>query len=987
MARGAAARWALASVAVCVVVGVAGCRDGGELLGRSPAAYQVTPGALDFGPTALGERRLETVRVANTGRAPFRVRELRSTAPRIEVADFSPFELAGGEARELQVTFEPEVEGDVQGALILHGDGDAAQGQIPVAGQGVLALAELRTQRVDFGRAELGTVAMGELTVVNPRAVPAPVRVELEGPDADEYSASAASTDLLLQPGESRALPLAFRPTRLGVAQAFARVALCRGCPPTPVELLGTGIASMLDISPLTVGFGRVQIGSTAEERVTVRNQGNVAFDFEGAAVLGDAAGVFALTHVPSPPGGRLPPGASVELRVSFTPRATGPVRGPLLQIKVRPAGSATPGPKLALTGEGGTPCLAVSPPSVDFGTVPEGMTATRWVDLHNRCRDEVEIVNQALSTQAGGYFTLPGGGSPLVVAGHAGARLPVAFTPRAGSSGSAGLLTLRVQQGGAQGSERIPLLGLAARLPPCAYELVPAALDFGQVPVGGEVWLGAAVRNVGTDPCFVSTMQVASGSDPEFFAPPMGSRLLQPGQRAVLRVRFKPGAERAYAGMVEAWVNHPTAGHPTLMLSGQGSSSCFQLSPTTVDFGAAKLTCPARTRSVVAYNRCTSAVAVDAASLTGSGEISITSGPALPGTIAPGGQQRWELRYAPVDEGEDLAVLRVSALGGTHTAGLLGEGHVLHDRTDRFVQEGHAKVDVLFVVDNSGSMMEEQGGLAQNFAALLSAAQGQRVDYRIAVTTTGIEPSVGGWTACPGGVQGGEAGRLFPADSARPRVIAPTTPDAAAVFAANVQVGVCHWNEQGLEAAYRALSPPLVNSADDPHTPLPGDGNLGFLRPDAKLAVVFVSDEDDYSPGTVAFYEAFFRALKSDDPTLLVISAVVGPQDLSTCPTAASSGSRYAALARSTGGVVESICTPSWADSLEHLSDSAFGPRQRFLLSASPASPAEVVVRVNGAAVTSGWTYDPVTNSVVFDAQVVPAFGSLIEITYPLGC
>jgi hypothetical protein len=361
---------------------------------------------------------------------------------------------------------------------------------------------------------------------------------------------------------------------------------------------------------------------------------------------------------------------------------------------------------------------------------------------------------------------------------------------------------------------------------------------------------------------------------------------------------------------------------------------------------------------------------------------------PTLPYVLNPGAQVTFGLRYAPNDQGIDSASLEVNAgQGGLNTSGLIGQAFIKPTQTDRFFQEAQVKVDLLFVIDNSGSMMEEQQNLANNFAALLSSAQGSNVDYHIGVTTTGLDASPGGWTECPGGVQGGENGRLFPVVGGTARIITPSTPNAAQVFANNVQVGWCHWNEQGLEAAYRALSTPLVNNVDDPRTAETNDGNAGFLRADAKLAVIVVSDEEDFSTQSVGFYETFFRALKNNDPSLFAFSAIVGPTDLATCPTASSSGNRYIQLAQSTGGVVESICTSNWAASLQNVSVNAFGPTRRFALSQTPASATEIKVYVNGQLMTSGWTYDPLTNSVTFDWASTPPAGALVEVNYPLGC
>jgi hypothetical protein len=197
----------------------------------------------------------------------------------------------------------------------------------------------------------------------------------------------------------------------------------------------------------------------------------------------------------------------------------------------------------------------------------------------------------------------------------------------------------------------------------------------------------------------------------------------------------------------------------------------------------------------------------------------------------------------------------------------------------------------------------------------------------------------------------------------------------------------VCHWNEQGLEGAYRALSSPLLHSVDDPRTPQPQDGNGEFLRPEARLAIIFVTDEEDFSSQPLSFYETYLRALKDNEPSKLSVSAIVGPLDLSTCATSSSSGSRYIQLAQATGGVVESICTPNWAESLKKLSSTTFGPKRIFPLSDEPADPAQIVVKVDGQQVTSGWSYDAATNSIVFEEGAAPLPGAYIELIYPLGC
>ncbi len=75
--------------------------------------------------------------------------------------------------------------------------------------------------------------------------------------------------------------------------------------------------------------------------------------------------------------------------------------------------------------------------------------------------------------------------------------------------------------------------------------------------------------------------------------------------------------------------------------------------------------------------------------------------------------------------------------------------------------------------------------------------------------------------------------------------------------------MGLCHNLVQGLETTRQALSSPLVDSQDDPRTPQSNDGNLGLLRPAARLAVVVLADEDDHSGFPTDSYIQFLQSIK----------------------------------------------------------------------------------------------------------------------------
>ncbi|MFP2928335.1 choice-of-anchor D domain-containing protein [Pyxidicoccus sp. 3LG] len=974
----------VAWVAAALVVGVACERPSSQ---KAKSAFLVRPEVIEFGPAALGRTKTFKLKLANGGRASYRVEGAVSSVPNVEIPPFEPFTLSAGGEQEIEIHFTPQVEGVVQGMVEILTDSESG-GEVPVSGRGVKAFVEVPETVLDFGNVPMGFVEMREVKVRNPSDVESPLVLAINGADADQFTAGPGQSSTLA-PGEERVLPVAYAPKRLGSAEAELHLVRCDGCEPVVIPLRGTGIASKLEVTPLRVDFGRVALGATAEQSITVRNQGTEPLAWSGAEFLDNPGGVYKLVNAPVLANGMLAAGATVELRVSFTPAALGRARDGRVEIGVREHGSSAPGPKVSLAGEGGTSCVTVLPKKVDFGVVAEGMTGTREVQVFNRCRDAVLVSNLQLDTVTGGYFTLAQAPASVTVPAGQSTYLGVTFSPKAGLKAvSGGRLAVTVRAAGATSTEGVALMGEGRVFKPCEF-LIPPRLSFGKVPVGAQVALGVSVRNTGAEACYLASMSLSPASDAAFTANPVQNTVLEPGKKATLVVSFKPEAEGSYSGLAEAWVNHPTAGHPLVEVTGQGVKGCFAVQPTTVDFGVTKLSCGPRTRELIAVNDCIGPVHLSGMTLEQEGEeFAVTSQVGFPYSIPSKSSVRLTATYTPVDDGDDAAALRFTMDDGSeYTAGLVGRGVTKAEQTDRFFQESEAKVDVLFVVDNSGSMMEEQQSLGQNFAAFLSAANQAAVDYRIGVTTTGLDPSPGGWSECPGGAMGGENGRLFPVDGSRPRIITPGTPNAAGVFASNTRVGVCHWNEQGLDAAYRALSDPLIYKEDDPRTPQGADGNGGFLREEAKLAIIFLSDEEDFSSQPVSFYETYFLALKGNDKSRLSINAIVGPMDLGTCPTSSSSGSRYIQLAQATGGAVESICTPNWAASLEKLSNSAFGPNRKFKLSEQPADPTRIVVVVDGVQVTSGWEYDAATNSIIFDRSTAPGPGSMVEVTYPLGC
>ncbi len=172
-------------------------------------------------------------------------------------------------------------------------------------------------------------------------------------------------------------------------------------------------------------------------------------------------------------------------------------------------------------------------------------------------------------------------------------------------------------------------------------------------------------------------------------------------------------------------------------------------------------------------------------------------------------------------------------------------------------------KMDIIFIVDDSGSMDAEQGNLAQNFPQFANildtyvTADGDPLDYRIAVTTTGkpFTMNVNGMIPI---TETGPEGTFSNTCNLSRRWIEPADSIDTLTCRANVGVG-----GSGMEM-------PLLMTKRAVEKTMGGD-NAGFIRGDALLAVVILTDEDD-SSSTVSEFNVTL------DPTMFPPN----PEDLS---------------------------------------------------------------------------------------------------------
>jgi len=148
----------------------------------------------------------------------------------------------------------------------------------------------------------------------------------------------------------------------------------------------------------------------------------------------------------------------------------------------------------------------------------------------------------------------------------------------------------------------------------------------------------------------------------------------------------------------------------------------------------------------------------------------------------------------------------------------------------------GCDKIDILFVIDNSITMQDEQENLATNYPKLidvLNQFNEGKLDYRVGVTTTSFPTELFGIT-----FGNGEKGALLESDAMKRPWLERTDKNVQETFARLATVGVeGSPREQQLNAAKAAVTERVADGS-----------NKGFMRDDALLAIVILTDGDDDS-------------------------------------------------------------------------------------------------------------------------------------------
>lgn len=282
--------------------------------------------------------------------------------------------------------------------------------------------------------------------------------------------------------------------------------------------------------------------------------------------------------------------------------------------------------------------------------------------------------------------------------------------------------------------------------------------------------------------------------------------------------------------------------------------------------------------------------------------------------------------------------------------------------------------VDVIFVVDNSGSMEEEQQKLAARLSSFVDSLAA--VNWQIGITTTDL--SGGPYST---------NGLMVPMAGTNSQVLSRTTPNYEQVF---INTVTAHGTPSGCmatrtcpsgdEQPLEAIRQVIAKRDTD---------NMGFFRPGADVVAIVLSDEDELSTGDLSLdpttgEEVLDQAMAAwnGEKSLTGYGIIIRPSDdqclLEQTPNGGHPGTFVQHLADITNGETGSICDSDYGPALASIGKRVLKKATSIFLSAMP---------VTGSVTVNFIPNDPTITWTVVGQTIklsdLPLKGTRVVVTY----
>ncbi|MDH7515824.1 MAG: choice-of-anchor D domain-containing protein [Bacteroidota bacterium] len=631
----------------------------------SAAEIHLHTSAVNFGSVLAGSSSDRTILYTNTGNATLSIAS--QAIGGTDQADFTITRpgnstVGAGGSDSLDIRFTPSTVGTKSALLTLQtNDPNTPLATVSLTGvcAATLAVLTIDSMRLEFGSVPVGNHADLSIRIRNTGNAPLLLgSPNITGSDAAHFTVMRPFGGSIPAAGAD-SITLRFSPASTGWKSAtLVFTTSDPNIPACTIALQGTGITSSpaITLSPLSLDFGPVILGTDAIRKVMVGNTGNAMLSITSQRVGGADSSLFAIVR---PCNAMISPGGIDSILVRFTPLSAGAKSAQLVIVCNDPQ---SPVNTVTMSGRGSIPppAISLSVTSVDFGSVTVGSGITRSILVGNTGGLPLLISSQTIGGGDSSSFAITRASAGTIAPGGTDTII-IRFAPATSGTMSS---QLRIASNDpVQPLVVLSLTGIGVPAVP-VITLNVTEIDFGSVFIGSSSSRWIRITNTGNAVLTLSSQALAGNDRTEFAIVRASGAAIAAGGKDSVQVRFSPTSAGQKTAELRIASNDPA--HPTVTVSLRGTGALrtgarITVVPQTIDFGTTPLNAPVD-RTLRILNAGDAILTLGSRTLHGADSASFTIVRPGPSSIPPAGSDSMTIRFLADRYGAKSASLEIAS-------------------------------------------------------------------------------------------------------------------------------------------------------------------------------------------------------------------------------------------------------------------------------------------------------------------------------------
>ena len=294
-----------------------------SLVGVATGSGQLTsnPTSMSLGSVQVGSKKVGTGVLTNSANSAITISKATVSGTGYQVSGLTlPVTLNPGSTAGYSITFAPQSAGSSSGNLAITSNAPNPTLNVPLSGTGAMSgQLSANPTSLSFGSVQTGTKKTVSETLTNSSSGAVTIsRIRASGTG---FSFSGINPPVTLNANQSFTFNVAFAPAASGTANGTLSITSNASNASLSVPLTGSGSTvptGQLSVSPATLNFGNVTVGSTLKQSATLTASGG-SVKVTSAGITGTAFSVSGISFPVT-----IASGQRASFNVIFAPQASG---------------------------------------------------------------------------------------------------------------------------------------------------------------------------------------------------------------------------------------------------------------------------------------------------------------------------------------------------------------------------------------------------------------------------------------------------------------------------------------------------------------------------------------------------------------------------------------------------------------------------------------------------------------------------------------